>query len=64
MTGKGTGVEGGTSTGMSARVGIGARTRAGAGTRIYMRVEGRESLGTYKGVKRVGRKAREGKRCQ
>ena len=47
---------------MSTRVGIGARTGAGmgerTGTRVDMRVEGRQSLGIYKVVIKVGWKTR------
>ena len=50
-------VETGTRTrmGMGTKIGMGAKTRAGgAGTRIDMKVEGRESLGTYEVVNRGG----------
>ena len=66
-TAKGTGPGGYTetkmSTGMSTRVGIRARTGAGTWTRIEMRVEGRESLRTFKVVIEVDRKTRKGGRC-
>ena len=39
---------------------MGARTGAGTETRMDRRVEGRESLETYKVVIDVGRKTREG----
>ena len=46
---------------------MGARTEAGTGartrTRIEMRLERRESLGTYEVVMKVGRKTQEGGRC-
>ena len=52
----------GAETGAETRVGMGARTRAGTnmGTRTDVRVGGREGLGTYKVVKKVGRETREG----
>ena len=63
-----------TSTGMGTRqrIVMGARTRAGTGvetgarirSRIDKRVEGRECLGIYELVIRVGRKTREGGRRQ
>ena len=65
----GTGAGTGTRTGMSTRAGMGARTGAGTGTRIEMRVERRDSLGTFEVVMEVlivevGRKTREGGRRQ
>ena len=49
---------------MRTRAGMGARTGAGTGMGVEMKVEGEESLRTSEVVKDVGRKTREGRRCQ
>ena len=64
MTGTRTGAGTGTSTGMDTRAGMEVRTGAGTGTKIYIRVEGRESLRTLEVVINVGWKTREGRRRQ
>ena len=66
VTGTGTeaGTETRTSTGMRTRVAMGERTGAGTGTRVDMRVEGRESLGTFEVAVEVDWKTREGGRRQ
>ena len=43
---------------------MGASKGAGTGTRVEMRVEGRESFGTFEVVIEVGWKTREGGRRQ
>ena len=49
---------------MSTGAGMEVRTGVGTGTIIYIKVEGRESLGTSEVVLDVGRKTREGGRRQ
>ena len=61
----GTGTRAGTGTRMmSTRARMGAKARGRTETRIEMRVEGRESLGTSKVVTEIGWKTREGGRPQ
>ena len=62
-----TGTGAGTGTRMGTRTGMGKKTGAGTRTRVEMRLERRESLGTYQvviEVIEVGRKTRERGRRQ
>ena len=53
-----------TGTGKGTITGLGARIKAVTGTRIEMKVERRESLGTYEVVIEAIQKTREGGRRQ